>query len=436
MRIALIADPGSPHTRAWVDALVERGHDVQLFSPYKHAPPAGLRATVCAPLAPRAGDPAARDGAPADAARRPVATAPLGRAGFRGALAGDRWRLRTITRAVRLRPALRRWIAQTQPDRLVALRLQPEGYLAREAARRPYAIVSWGQDVLRFARGHPLHRWLSRRAAKDAALLIGETDAVVAGLRALGAADRQICKGMTGIDTAFWRPPSETERVAARETLRTRRAEWATWLDRAALGARIIFSPRSVSANGHQRELIEALALRGAASSRHPRAANGQDAAAGIVLLQAGMGDPAERAACHARIAQRGLSRSFFDLGPLDRETLRLVYWLSDAVASLWSPDGLSQALLESMACGRLPLVADIPGNREWIDDGRNGLLVDPADPVAIASALERALTDDEFAARARDENRRIALARADRKPNMDRLIDALIAMGSSDSLG
>ena len=54
MKFALIADPRSPHTRAWVDALVERGHDVQLFSPYKQAPPAGLRATVRAPLAPLA----------------------------------------------------------------------------------------------------------------------------------------------------------------------------------------------------------------------------------------------------------------------------------------------------------------------------------------------------------------------------------------------
>jgi L-malate glycosyltransferase len=419
MRIALIADPVSPHTRAWVDALAERGHDVQLFSPYKQAAPAGLRAAVCAPLAPPAGR---------------GATGAVGRS----APAGDRWRLRTITRAVRLRPALRRWVAQTRPDRLVALRLQPEGYLAREAGLRPYAIVSWGQDVLRLARGHPLHRWLSRRAAKDAALLTGETDAVVAGWRALGGADRRICKGMTGIDTAFWRPPAGDERVAARLALRTDRAGWAPWLDAAAQGARVVFSPRSVSANGHQRDLIEALALRGAAiaNANASRPTSEQAADSGVVLLQAGTGNPAERAACHARIAQLGLSRGFFDLGPLDRETLRRVYWLSDVIVSLWSPDGLSQALLESMACGRLPLVAGIPGNREWIEDGRNGLLVDPADPVAISAGLERALTDDELAARAPDENRRIAVERADRKPNMDRLIEALVAMGGRDSLG
>ncbi len=400
MKFALIADPRSPHTRAWVDALVERGHDVQLFSPYKQAPPVGLRATVRMPRV------------------------------------RDRWRLRTITRAARLRPALRRWIAQIRPDRLVALRLQPEGYLAREAASRPYAVVSWGQDVLRVARGHPFHRWLSRRAVKGAALVIGETDAVVAGLRALGAIDRDILKGMTGIDTAFWRPPTEADRALARETLRARHATWGPWLDGGARGARIVFSPRAVSANGHQRELIEAFALRDAVSPSCRETAIEPRAPAGAFLLQAGTGDPAERAACHARIGQRGLSRCCFDLGFLDRETLRLVYWLSDVVASLWSPDGLSQALLESMACGRLPLVADIAGNREWIDDGCNGLLVDPADPFAISAGLERALTDSELAARARDENRRLAVTRADRKPNMDRLIDALVAMGGPDSLG
>jgi glycosyltransferase involved in cell wall biosynthesis len=436
MKIALIADPGSPHTRAWVDALADRGHDVYIFSPYKQPAPAGLRAVAHAPLAPHA-DGTAAPGNQTDSAAMPRSAAAAGRPALgRIFRVSDRWRLGTISRSLRLCAVLQRWLEEIRPDRLIALRLQPEGYLARISGWRPYAVMSWGQDVLRVARGHPVHLSLSRRAVSDAALVIGETDAVVAGLHALGAPDRNILKGMTGIDIGYWRPPTEADAVLARETLRTRHAEWGPWLDAAAQGARVIFSPRAVATNGHQRELIKAMAL----WHETPLKVGGPPAAPSALLaallLQTGIGDLTVRTNCDQRIAERQMSQVYCDLGPLDRETLRLVYWLSDVIVSLWSPDGLSQTLLESMACGRLPLVADIPGNREWIEDGRNGLLVDPADPLAISAGLERAITDKELAARARDENRRITVARADRKPNMDRLIDALVAMGGHDSLG
>jgi glycosyltransferase involved in cell wall biosynthesis len=51
--------------------------------------------------------------------------------------------------------------------------------------------------------------------------------------------------------------------------------------------------------------------------------------------------------------------------------------------------EGMSNVILEAMACG-LPVVAtDLPGNREVLGvDGRAGLLVPPANPSALAEAL------------------------------------------------
>lgn len=55
--------------------------------------------------------------------------------------------------------------------------------------------------------------------------------------------------------------------------------------------------------------------------------------------------------------------------------------------------------LVEAMAAG-LPVVAtDIPGYREVVADGVEGLLVPPHDPGALAAALRRVLTDRELAA-------------------------------------
>jgi phosphatidylinositol alpha-mannosyltransferase len=57
-------------------------------------------------------------------------------------------------------------------------------------------------------------------------------------------------------------------------------------------------------------------------------------------------------------------------------------------------------ALVEAMAAG-LPVVAtDIPGYREVVSDGVEGLLVPPRDPEALAAGLVRVLTEPELARR------------------------------------
>src|SRR5438309_488870 len=62
--------------------------------------------------------------------------------------------------------------------------------------------------------------------------------------------------------------------------------------------------------------------------------------------------------------------------------------------------EGLSIALLETMALG-LPVVAsDAGGNPDLITSGDTGVLVPPLDPTAWAQALTRVLDDGEFAAR------------------------------------
>jgi phosphatidylinositol alpha-mannosyltransferase len=57
-------------------------------------------------------------------------------------------------------------------------------------------------------------------------------------------------------------------------------------------------------------------------------------------------------------------------------------------------------ALIEAMAAGLPVVAADIPGYREVVSDGVEGLLVPPRDPEALAAGLVRLLTEPELASR------------------------------------
>lgn len=56
--------------------------------------------------------------------------------------------------------------------------------------------------------------------------------------------------------------------------------------------------------------------------------------------------------------------------------------------------EGLPKALLEAASCGRAIVATDVPGCREAVRHGENGLLVPPRDSTALANALRRLIED------------------------------------------
>ncbi len=68
--------------------------------------------------------------------------------------------------------------------------------------------------------------------------------------------------------------------------------------------------------------------------------------------------------------------------------------------------EGMSNALLEAMACG-LPVIAtDVGGNAEVIEAGRSGLLVPVDDPTQLARQMERLIADPRLRASLAREGR------------------------------
>jgi len=103
----------------------------------------------------------------------------------------------------------------------------------------------------------------------------------------------------------------------------------------------------------------------------------------------------------------------------------------SQVMVSPSEHDGTPNSLLEAMACGALPVVGDLESLREWIDDGENGLLIDPSDPAALADAILAGLADPAWRMQAAERNRRLVEQRATRagvRERADRFYRELVA--------
>lgn len=85
------------------------------------------------------------------------------------------------------------------------------------------------------------------------------------------------------------------------------------------------------------------------------------------------------------------------------------------AVVSPSISDGTPNVMLEAMALGALPVMSPLESIHEWVADGRNGLLADAEDPIALANALKRAWQDDDLVDEASRLNWDIISERADR---------------------
>jgi glycosyltransferase involved in cell wall biosynthesis len=76
--------------------------------------------------------------------------------------------------------------------------------------------------------------------------------------------------------------------------------------------------------------------------------------------------------------------------------------------------DGSPLSLLEAMSMGAFPIQSDTVSTAEWIENGRNGLLVPPEDSETVANAIRRALRDDNLVQCAAEINSQIIAERVD----------------------
>jgi len=192
------------------------------------------------------------------------------------------------------------------------------------------------------------HRWLTQRVLRACALATSDSAHMARRMHELGA--REVMTFPFGLDAL----PAEPQHKQP-------------WLFFSNRGLEPLYRPERV------------LALFAEVARQRP--------AARLVLAN----DGSCLATLRAQAAELGLAERIDFIGRVDAAAQSQHYAAAQWYLSQPASDSTSVSVLEAMAHGCIPLLSDLPANRELVRDGDNGLIVGDVGAIDLA-ALERLL--------------------------------------------
>jgi len=133
-------------------------------------------------------------------------------------------------------------------------------------------------------------------------------------------------------------------------------------------------------------------------------------------------GDGAEKEALEKEVRNLNINSSVRFLGRIPHEAMADLLSEADIYVSTSLYDGTSVSLLEAMGSGAFPIVTDIPSNREWIDNGHNGFLVNQSEEKILARKIIDAMRNRDLLERSQAKNRLIVEEKALWKEHITRV--------------
>jgi glycosyltransferase involved in cell wall biosynthesis len=110
--------------------------------------------------------------------------------------------------------------------------------------------------------------------------------------------------------------------------------------------------------------------------------------------------------------------------GHVTQANLPRWYHLADLYISPSHVDGSSVTMMEALASGLPCLVSDIPGNREWIEEGVNGWLFRDGDVDDLTEKILNAIKNRKSFDKIGEAARKTAEQKADWKKNFGKLLE------------
>ncbi len=373
MRILFVADGRSPIALQWMEYFVKSGHEVHLASTFScepslksaslHFVPVAFSATAQSKPSPRS---------------RASSTLPTSlRTQLRNWLGPA-----TVKRAAAQLSAI---MEDVQPELVHAMRIPYEGMLAAAAdPKAPLLISVWGNDFTLHARSNPFMATVTRKAMQRADALHTDTQRdqrLAQEWRFAASQPSIVLPGNGGVYRDIFKPGANKSRT------------------------RQVINPRGMRAYVRNDVFFKSIPI---------VLADLPD----VHFICPDMNDEPE---AQRWVSNLKISDSVTLTAKLKAKDLAAAFQSAQVMVSPSTHDGTPNSLLEAMACGCFPVAGDLESIREWITNGENGLLVDSNDPRALASAIIRALQDDELRTRAAKINAELVAQRADYAQGMPR---------------
>lgn len=230
---------------------------------------------------------------------------------------------------------LRKIIQEEQPDIIHVHQANAYGFITALAnrGRRPLVVTTWGSDVLTLPHTSFLHRWMVQHILRSA-------DAITADAQFMADAIHGLIGQVPVTVANFGVEIQNIEEGKERKNFiySNRMHESLYQIDQIILQLAPFLSKNPkwklrIAASGSQTENLQNLAKE-----------NLPDGSFEFLGFQAGKDNQQN-------------------------------YLQAKVYVSIPTTDGTSISLLESLAYGCLPIVSDLPANREWIQDGVNGII-------------------------------------------------------------
>jgi glycosyltransferase involved in cell wall biosynthesis len=106
-----------------------------------------------------------------------------------------------------------------------------------------------------------------------------------------------------------------------------------------------------------------------------------------VVLALAGNG--LKYGKYHKLVATLGLDNRVIFLGPVQRKDIASLFGASDIFVMPGDVESLSISTLEALACGKPVIAANAMALPEMVQDGRNGYLFQPGNPIDLATKMD-----------------------------------------------
>ncbi|MBA4177078.1 MAG: glycosyl transferase family 1 [Leptothrix sp. (in: Bacteria)] len=259
-------------------------------------------------------------------------------------------------------PRLARWLRGVDAPWVHAHYLTSHGLLAWLAMRwlgvRGRLVGSaWGSDILVTPSRNVVLRWSTRRVLSACALTTSDSQVMARRMRELGA--REVMVFPFGL-----------------EAMPAASGHKAPHLFFANRGLEPIYAPQRVL------DVFAALPWPDAQ----------------LVVAN----DGSLTAALKARAVALGVSDRVQFVGRLDASSQARWYANAQWYLSLPQSDSVAVSVLEAMAHGCLPLLSDLPANRELVDDGVNGLILAKGEPPTLQRLQALGAQADNVSARNR----------------------------------